>query len=99
MTHLWTSFPIHIQLDDVTSHLEAKGRLSNGSWAGIPTKESALTEWLARTPILGYLCLIFDDIQSFALGEHRSDTPMVYAGHQPLHTSNPPPRIPRQCWQ
>ena len=80
ITHLWASFPIHVQLDDIASHLEAKGKLSNGSWAGIPTTAPTFTEWPAWTPVLRHLCLIFDDIQSFVLGEHRGDTVMVYAG-------------------
>ena len=37
-------------------------------------------EWFTQAPALKYLCLIFDDIQSFMLGEHPNDTVMVYAG-------------------
>jgi len=86
ISHLWASYPIHVQLSVVTSRLEAKGRLANGKWTGIPTTATALTEWSTQTPILKYLCLIFDDIQSFVLDEHQSNTAMVYAGPSvPLH--------------
>ena len=80
LSHLWASYPVHVQLDDITSHLEARGRLSNGSWVGVPTAAAALTEWLTQTPVLRHLCLAFDDIQSFSLGGHQNDTEMVYAG-------------------
>ena len=80
VAHLWACYPDHAQLDGITSHLEAKGTLSSGSWAGVPTTATTLTEWLTRTPVLRHLCLIFDDIQSFVLGEHQSDLAMLYAG-------------------
>lgn len=80
ITHLWASYPTRVQLDDITSYLEAKGRLSNGSWTGVPTTTTTFVEWLTQTPVLKHLCLIFDDIQSFVLGGHPSDTAMVYAG-------------------
>jgi len=80
ITHLWASYPDHAQLDDIVSHLEAKGRLSNGSWAGVPTTATTLTEWLMQTPVLRHFCSVFDDIQSFVLGERQSDTAMSYAG-------------------
>lgn len=80
ISHLWASYPIHVHLGDITSHLEAKGRLSNGSWTGVPTTTTTLIEWLTQTPVLKHLCLIFDDIQSFVLDGHPSDTAMVYAG-------------------
>ena len=98
ITHLWASYPIHVQLDDITSHLEATGRLFDGSWAGIPTTTPALTEWPERSPVLKHLCLIFDDIQSFVFGEHQCDMEMVYAGPSVPPTFNPVPRIQRQCW-
>lgn len=80
ISHLWASYPTHVQLNAITSHLEAKGRLANGNWTGIPTTAAALAGWSTQTPILKYFCLIFADIQSFVLDEHRSNTVMVYAG-------------------
>ena len=80
ISHLWASYPTHVQLNDIASHLETKGRLTNGSWTGIPTTTTALAEWFTQTPVLKHLCLIFDDIQSFVLGERPSDAAMVYAG-------------------
>ena len=46
----------------------------------LPTAATTLVEWFTQAPALKYLCLIFDDIQSFMLGEHPNDTAMVYAG-------------------
>ena len=80
ISHLWASYPTHSRLDDIASHLETKGRLVNGSWAGIPTTATTPAEWFTQAPALKYPCLIFDDIQSFMLGEHPSDMVMVYAG-------------------
>jgi hypothetical protein len=60
--------------------LEAKGRLANGRWTSIPTTAAARAEWFADTPVLEYICLIFEDIQTFVFGEHRSDKTMIYAG-------------------
>ena len=80
MSHLWASYPIYVQLDDLESYLEAKGRLSNGNWTGVPATATALTEWFTQTPVLKHFCLIFDEIQSFVLGERQGDTAMVYAG-------------------
>ena len=80
ISHLWTSYPIQVQLEDIASHLEVKGRLSNGSWTGVPTTATPLTEWFTQTPVLKHFCLIFNDIQSFVHGEHQSDTTIVYAG-------------------
>ena len=89
ITHLWASYPINVQLDVVASHLEAKGRLTNGSWTGLPTT-TPLTEWSTRTPILKHLCLIFGDVQSLVLGERRSGMAMVYAGPSiPPHLQSP----------
>jgi hypothetical protein len=80
ITHLWASYPIHVQLDDIVSHLEARGKLANGSWTGVPTTATTFTEWFIQKPALKHLCPIFNDIQSFVLGERQSDTTMVYAG-------------------
>ena len=82
ISHLWASYPTHVQLNNIASHLETNGRLTNGSWTGIPTTTvTALAEWFTQTPVLKHLCLIFDDIQSFLLDQHlASDKVMVYAG-------------------
>lgn len=80
ISHLWASYPTHIQLNNVVSYLEAKGRLTDGSWTGIPTAATTLAEWSTQAPVLKHFCLIFDDIRSFLLGECPSDTVMVYAG-------------------
>ena len=81
ISHLWASYPTHVQLNNIASHLETKGRLTNGSWTGIPTTGTARAEWFMQMSALNHLCLIFDDIQSFVLGEHlASDKVMVYTG-------------------
>lgn len=80
ISHLWASYPIHVQLDDIASHLVAKGRLSKGTWTGISTTAASLAEPV-QTPVLKHFCLILNDIQSFVLqvGGRQRDTEMVCA--------------------
>jgi hypothetical protein len=80
VNHLWASYPIRIQLDDLKARLEADDKLTNGRWTGIPTTTTALAEWFARTPVLEHLCSIFDDIQSLLSADNRNENTIIYAG-------------------